>query len=118
MTDDDLDGFFAAARREAGPLPAGLAARMQADAARVQAEIAAAVPSGGRARPGLWQELRAALGGWAGLGGLATAGVAGVWLGLAPPALLPDPLDLIGGDLAELSLLPGDALALAMMEEN
>ncbi|MEX3314830.1 hypothetical protein [Sulfitobacter sp. PS-8MA] len=83
MTDFDTDGledFFAAARATPPALPAGLQARILADAA---AHMPAAPRPWHRA---LWQ----LLGGAAGVGGLAMAAAVGVWLGVAPPANLPD----------------------------
>ena len=83
MTDFDQDGledFFAAARATPPPMPADLQARILADAA---AHMPAARPAWHRV---LWQ----LLGGSAGVGGLMTAAVVGVWIGVAPPANLPD----------------------------
>lgn len=93
MTDDDsntdLSAFFDAVRAETPRMPAGLAARMMADAERAQAE------AGGLARirrePGWLTQFAAAVGGWYGAGGLVAACAAGVWIGLAPPEGLPDP---------------------------
>lgn len=79
----DLDALFAAARTaEPAPLDPGFAARLvaQAEAAR---------PRAAPARPGWGVRLRAVLadlGGAPALGGLATAGIAGLWIGLADPA--------------------------------
>ncbi|WP_171178248.1 hypothetical protein [Ruegeria sp. HKCCD8929] len=94
--DTDLDALFAAARQERDFLPEDLAARMLADAQAVQAVRAASETAPEQAkRPGLWSQLGSALGGWRGIGGLATACAAGVWIGLAPPAFLPDPAELL-----------------------
>ena len=41
-------------------------------------------------RPGIWRELFKVLGGWPSMAGLATAAVAGLWLGAFPPGFLPD----------------------------
>ena len=80
----ELDAAFAAAR-DAQPEPSdALMARIMADAAAVQAgRVAAVRPSARRARRGA--KVLALLGGWPALGGLVTATVAGVWLGLNPP---------------------------------
>lgn len=98
--DTELDDLFAVARRQRDRLPEGLAARMLADAATVQSEqIRQEQP---RQRPA-WVQVFDFLGGWRGLGGLATACAAGLWIGLAPPSFLPDPLDLLlQQDAAEL----------------
>lgn len=62
------------------PLPDdALMARVLADAARIQmAPVVAA--------PGRFAQLREMMGGWPGMGGLALAGIAGLWVGVAPPA--------------------------------
>ena len=41
------------------------------------------------------REIRTALGGWRGLGALATACVVGVWLGFSPPASWLDPASVV-----------------------
>lgn len=83
-----LETFFAAARAETAQPSDALMARILADA---EAEIglprvgapAAARPEAARA--GFWATLGAAIGGWPALAGMATATVAGIWLGVAAP---------------------------------
>lgn len=89
--DSRLEPFFRAARQQQPTLSDDLTARMLADAAAVQAERAHPPAPG----PGLLAQLRDALGGWVGLGGLVTAGAAGIWIGFSPPDFLPDPADLV-----------------------
>ncbi|MEY8842985.1 hypothetical protein AB9K41_28465, partial [Cribrihabitans sp. XS_ASV171] len=102
-------------RRE--PMPQALADRMVADALAVQAGRAAMVaPASSGA--GIWAQLRGALGGWAGMSGLATACAAGVWMGLAPPTFLPDPAQLVYDTGAEGELFGGSDLALLLAEGN
>lgn len=112
MADDDqndkaLEAFFAAGRGHAPAPSESLLARVLADA---EAEMARPVPAMAAARPaprpGLLASVAAALGGWAGLGGLATATAAGVWIGFAG---LADPLDATGLFAQDLSveLMPG-----------
>lgn len=97
MTDNDklpdhddaaLDALFAAARDDTPVPSAALLARITADAERevaMPATIARAAPK----RRGLaW--LVAALGGWPAVSGLATATVAGLWLGYTEPGSLTD----------------------------
>lgn len=88
MTERDLDELFAAARAAAPPpLPPDLAARIVAAAAAGRA--APAPPMAPARAPGLRARLAALLaelGGAPALGGLATAGIAGLWVGLADPA--------------------------------
>ena len=110
---DDLERLFARARADTA-LPEPLAVRMLADATRLQAM---------RARPPRWRrlgdQLLETLGGWYGAGGLAAACAAGLWLGLAPPAGLPDPVALMvaqGGD-GTADLFGSETLVMAMAED-
>lgn len=83
---DDLEDFFGAARRLAPDPSDALMARVLADALAVQGAAVRHVP----ARPGLLAQLRDALGGWPAIGGLATAGVMGLAIGIGAPAGLGD----------------------------
>lgn len=119
MADDDIDLelYFAAARRQGAVLPDDLAARMLQDAETVQARLAAPAPV--VAPPGLIAQLREALGGWYGIGGLAAACAAGIWLGAAPPSVLPDPVALVIGSVTPVpDLFDGESLALALSEDG
>jgi hypothetical protein len=90
---DEIDGLleahFAAARQTTPP--EALLARVLADA-----EAARPVAGGVRAGPGrrlsapggAFSRLRAALGGWPALAGLAAATMAGLWIGVAAPSAL------------------------------
>ena len=100
-----LEDAFALARAEAArPAPEALMARVLADADRERPPLRAAAP-----RPGRLAAALAALGGWPALGGLATAGVAGLWLGLSPPAAVEDLGGWLGaGDAGAALLLPDD----------
>ena len=83
QNDDMLDDIFAQARDEM-PVPSdALMARVLGDAASVQS-AARALPT--VAKQGLWARAMDAIGGWPALSGLAAATVAGVWIGVAPPA--------------------------------
>jgi hypothetical protein len=78
--DDLLDDLFAQARQlEAVPSDA-LIARVLADAAQPHGKPASV------AQPGLWSRVFDMLGGWPAVSGLAAATVAGLWIGMAPPA--------------------------------
>jgi len=82
LDDDGLEAFFEAGRR-AAPTPSdALMARVLADALAAQ-PVAKPRPV---PRPGAWAQLREALGGWPALGGLATAGVMGLAIGIAAPS--------------------------------
>ena len=98
MSDQDpkapnLDDLFATARQERPHLSNTLMASILDDAASVQ-DALQANPLGASdpAETGFWRWLLATLGGGIGIGGVVTAGLAGVWIGLAPPEFLPDPL--------------------------
>ncbi len=79
MTDpneDMLDDLFAQARRVKPPVSDDLLARVLADARPPETSVDA---------PGIWAGLLDAVGGWFAMGGLATATLAGLWIGIAPP---------------------------------
>lgn len=118
LNDSALEAFFAAGR-SAAPAPSdGLLARVLADAeaemARPVAAVASPRPTG---RPGFLGAAIAAVGGWAGLGGLATATAAGVWIGFAG---LADPFgaDGIFAPALSVELMPGtDSFIAASAQE-
>ena len=58
------------------------------------------------------------LGGWAGLGGLAAASAAGVWIGLAPPEFLPDPAGMVFQQEEDLELFQSFAFNDVTLEEG
>ena len=95
---EPLDDLLGAARLEALPPP--LQARMIAEAYAVQAKIQKAHAANGETvavsgivpRQPFAVRLREGLGGWGSMGGLVAAGLAGVWLGVAPPAIAGDPI--------------------------
>lgn len=93
MTDKDrqeqaaLEAFFAAAQREAPAPSPELLARVLAQAEAEQARFAPPRPRQ-MPRLGLAARLRQGLGGWPALAGLAAAGLAGVWIGLALPEVV------------------------------
>ncbi|WP_377507466.1 hypothetical protein [Octadecabacter sp. R77987] len=96
MTANDdkmLDDLFAQARgRDVVPSDA-LMARISADATA----LAPSAPRLATPRGGFFATLVGALGGWAAIGGLAAATVAGLWLGFAPPQRLDNlASDLLG----------------------
>ena len=115
MDDKDEDRMlielFAAGQRHAPVASDAFMERILHDAAQTQPRPAPVRPVAGES---VWARLGAALGGWQGLGGLATATVAGLWIGFAG---LADPATLTGGLLgtdAVVELLPStDFFALA-----
>lgn len=89
ITDRELDALFDVARagRDAPQPTPDFMARVLADALAEQARFTAPV---GPARVPRWRQFLAAIGGWPAMGGLVTAAVAGLWLGISPPAALSD----------------------------
>ena len=83
MQETDLEHLFATARAGRPSPSAGLSARITADADAVQAGFKPVPCPAGR-RP--WPGWIAAMGGNGVLAGLATAALAGLWLGFAQPA--------------------------------
>jgi hypothetical protein len=101
---DDLEDFFGAARRMTPAPSDALLAQVLADAMAAQAPVIRTP------RPGWLAQLRDALGGWPAVGGLATAGVVGLAVGIAAPAGL--------GDLtAALLGQPADGYLVDLMPE-
>jgi hypothetical protein len=108
LGEHDLDLFFAAARDRA-PLPSGTLMARVLDAAEAEARPAMRdLPMPAPVRRGMIASLMSAIGGWAGVGGLATAVGAGVWIGVAG---LADPVtvtgDLFGPAPLTVELMPG-----------
>lgn len=85
-----LEQIFAEARAEAPLPPADLLARIEADAARVQPGPGAVAGPQSAAAPGaaVGQRLMAWLGQWVMPAGLASAALAGLWIGISAQGLL------------------------------
>ena len=82
--DFDLDAMFADMRtQDVVPAP-DFMARVLADA--LDAQAAAVSVTVAPRPPSRLRQLLAAIGGWPAVAGLATAGVAGLWIGVNPPA--------------------------------
>jgi hypothetical protein len=105
-----LDRLFQAGR--AGPVPSDdFMARILADAAREAAPVP--VPATPTARPGLLASLLSAIGGWPAAAGMATAAMAGVWLGFSSPELIDtyvgtDGTVALGDFLPDVTALAGE----------
>ncbi|MDJ1007923.1 MAG: dihydroorotate dehydrogenase [Paracoccaceae bacterium] len=84
--DDGLEAFFDDARAHKARPDSALKARLLEDALAHQPAPAAVAP----ARRGRLGSAIALLGGWPALTGLATATVAGVWIGVAQPTAVGD----------------------------
>lgn len=91
----ELEDLFAAARSDRPAVPEHLSAAILADAAREQAGFQPERPARAARLP-KWRQLIEAIGGWPAMGGLAAASAAGLWIGVAPPAFVPDPVALAG----------------------
>ncbi|KAA2316325.1 hypothetical protein DL237_08825 [Pseudooceanicola sediminis] len=104
----ELESLFAQARDVPAELPAALTARILADADAVLAvqandrlnarhRVPVASPAPGLARGGFWAQLLKSIGGAPALAGLAVATMAGVWVGIVPPAGLQSGLQTVMG---------------------
>lgn len=99
----DLDDLFATARRAEQPGD-DLVARVLADAAAVQTDIAAE-PARRRSGGGWMRGVLSGIGGWFGAGSLVAATTAGLLIGVYAP----DTVDsVLGGQLSELGLVTQD----------
>lgn len=119
MTEDDLDSLFAAARDDRPAPPAALTARVLADAADWAGPVAvvpaaptpAAPTPAAPHRPSPLAALVRLFGGSGALAGMATATVAGFWIGFAQPMEAGLVSAMLGAESAEIDLMPGlDAL--------
>lgn len=115
----DLEVFFREARQSAAQPSDALMARILADAAEAVPRAAAPAPTRTGSAAGGVSWLARLLGGWSAVGGLATATVAGLWIGYAG---LADPASLSGGLIgaaetpATIDLMP-EAYGIAMLAE-
>ena len=102
--DDMLDDLFAEARAVTPTPSQALVARVLADAdvAR-QAEPVPVV-----AQPGLIARIFDMIGGWPAVSGLAAATIAGVWVGVAPPASVEDFAASTFGDSVAIGIFADD----------
>jgi hypothetical protein len=105
MTDpneDMLDDLFAQARQVKAPVSDDLMARVLADAVPERRPVATP--------PTALASVLDTIGGWFTLGGLATATLAGLWIGVAPPAAVEDLTAGLLGDTVTVSLGSGGGL--------
>ncbi len=105
MTKNDdmfLTELFAEARDADLQVPQHLMARVLIDA---DEQIAATAKAAQKPQQGLWSLLMTAIGGWPAVGGLAMAGVAGIWVGYAPPTGIPDIANNVWGDAMTVTVL-------------
>jgi hypothetical protein len=90
-----LDAFFYAAREHPPAMPGDLLSRIEADATALA--LSRTRPAPPASRLPRWSGVLSGIGGWPALAGLATATVAGFWLGYAAPG--------IGSDLGASAIL-------------
>ncbi|MEY3004595.1 MAG: hypothetical protein RLZZ491_1771 [Pseudomonadota bacterium] len=115
--DDDVLGPFLRAGRAGEPVSDALMARVLADAASVQAQLAPAPPGrpAGPARGGWWAAIQAALGGPPAIAGVTLAGLAGLLIGI----LVPDVVDgLSGGQIGVWSAGAGALPEIGLLWEE
>jgi len=112
-----LDSHFAAARNTAPTPSSDLLARVLSDAEAVQAgQVQTRMASTPRGTP--LAQLFRALGGWPAMGGLTTAAVAGLWIGISPPAALQEMTDgYLGPDTTVYLIDTSADVALGLIEE-
>lgn len=100
----ELDELFSQARsQDVSPTP-DFVERVLQDALDAQAaHVPAAVPTPPRAS---WlRQLLSAIGGWPAVAGLATAGVAGLWIGVNPPDMMATTAENFLGTSSDLYLV-------------
>ncbi len=109
MTTDDemLEAAFAQARTPDMMPSEALLNRIMMDAD----SVSAVAPVAKRPKQKLGAMILDAIGGWTAFGGLATATVAGLWIGVAPPAALTDLSAGLWGTTIEVPLLESDMFA-------
>ena len=110
MTTDDkmLEAAFERARVPDMMPSEAVLDRIMMDADTV---LAASTPVSKRPKQGIGAMILEAIGGWTAFGGLVTATVAGLWIGVSPPAALTDLSAGIWGATIEVPLLESDMFA-------
>lgn len=99
--DDMLDDLFAEARVVSPEVSDDLMTRVLADAAASQR----IEPPRPEVQGGAWGRLLDMIGGWPAASGLAAATIAGVWIGIAPPAAVEELTAGLLGDTVTISLV-------------
>lgn len=107
MTDQnqtEIDDLLADVASAKPPVLSDLMARVLIDARQVQPQSVAVTEQG------LWAAILDMIGGWPAVGGLAMAGVAGLWIGVAPPTGLENMATTMLGSTQTVDLFGGDML--------
>lgn len=105
MTQDEklADALLDMAAETRPQVSDALMARVLADAERARVDsVAQPAPRG------LWAQLADAIGGWPAMGGVALAGVAGLWVGLAPPVIIEEAAADVLGTSEGITVLGAD----------
>lgn len=106
-----LDAFFSAARAETPPMSVDFLKTLTEQAIKAQPVATARVPD-----PGIWEQIKSAVGGWPGLTGLVATCAVGVWLGISPTGGMSALWDMQQAGIGTLSIDPLSGFDLAMME--
>ena len=101
--DSFVDDLFAQARNEAVTPSDDLMARVLSDASAAMPTAVSLQPN---ATSGMFAGLLEVIGGWSVLSGVAAAGVAGLWVGLAPPDAVESWAADILGTTTQITLMP------------
>lgn len=112
----DLDALFAQTRDRATEPSPDFMERVLRDALAAQPAPAPAPVARAVERPSTLRQFLSAVGGWPAVAGLATAGVAGLWIGISPPAAVATTAETFLGaqsDLYLVDLMPGYDFTLA-----
>ncbi len=97
LSERELEALFEAARQTAPVAGPELLARVLADGEALLPAAPGPAARRGGGLADLPRALLAAIGGWTALAGLATATLAGIWIGYVRPDLTPDWAMLTGG---------------------
>ncbi|MCE8009386.1 hypothetical protein [Aestuariivita sp.] len=109
LTGLELDALFEAASQSRPVADEAWLGRVAQDA---ESEIRRRA---GRRPPSFWQQISGVLGGWQGLGGMAVACGAGLWIGIAPPASLSDQVAVVLNTSSTVEILSETAFDYAMV---
>lgn len=101
----ELDNLLADVAAVKPSVPSDLMARVLIDASQVQPR------DGVQSQLGVWAGILDMIGGWPAVGGLAIAGVAGLWIGVAPPVGLENMATTVLGSTQTVDLFGGDMLS-------
>lgn len=94
---DDVDALLQRAASEFAQIPDYLMTRVLNDAETEQTRLIAQEQT---SDAGFFAQLREAMGGWAGVSGLAAASCIGFWFGFSPPQSMPDAVDFLATEEA------------------